>query len=84
MTRQRPTKVQVLEQREGVVRALSLLRDTLLRTAVQEAALIELETFCAVACRVMAKTNVSKLIDETRTVEIAARMAGRIVFDPGD
>lgn len=79
-----PTKAQVLEQREGVIRALATLRGTLPRTAAQEAALIELETFCAVACRVMAKTNVSKLIDETRTVEIAARLAGRVVFDPGD
>jgi len=35
-----------------------------------------IETFCAIALRVMAKTNASKLRSEMMTVEIAARMAG--------
>ena len=35
-----------------------------------------IETFCAIALRVMAKTNASKLRSEMSTVEIAARMAG--------
>jgi len=33
-------------------------------------------THCAIALRVMAKTNASKLRSEMMTVEIAARMAG--------
>ena len=35
-----------------------------------------METFCAIALRIMAKTNASKLRSEMRTVEITARMAG--------
>lgn len=44
---------------------------------VVEEALIQIETFCAFSLRVMAKTNVSKLRDEMRTVEIQARITGR-------
>lgn len=42
----------------------------------QETALCEIETFCAVAIRVMRKTNPSKLRSEARTVEIKARLDG--------
>jgi hypothetical protein len=40
-----------------------------------------IETFCAIALRVMAKTNASKLRSEMMTVEIAARMAGVEVLE---
>lgn len=42
----------------------------------QELALCSIETFCAIALRVMRKTNPSKLRSEARTVEIQARMDG--------
>lgn len=40
-------------------------------------ALAGVETFCAIALRVFAKTNPSKLRSEAMTVEIAARLHGR-------
>ena len=46
-----------------------------------EQAMIELETFCAVAQRIMAKTNASKVASEMRTVEIALRINGRPVIE---
>ena len=42
----------------------------------EDTALCSIETFCAVALRVMRKTNPSKVRSEARTVEIAARIAG--------
>lgn len=42
-------------------------------------AIARLSTFCAVALRVMRKTNPSKVRDEARTVEIKARMDGKDV-----
>lgn len=45
-------------------------------------AFAHVETFCAVALRVFAKTNPSKIRDEARTVEIAARINGRQVLEP--
>lgn len=44
-----------------------------------EDALAEVETFCAIALRVMARTNPSKLRAAAMTVEIAARIHGRAV-----
>lgn len=41
-----------------------------------DTALCSVETFCAVALRVMRKTNPSKIRSEARTVEIKARMDG--------
>ena len=41
-----------------------------------DTALCTVETFCAVALRVMAKINPSKVRDCARTVEIKARMDG--------
>lgn len=38
--------------------------------------LCAIETFCAVALRVMRKVNPSKVRDEARTLEIQARMDG--------
>ena len=57
---------------------LALLRDVLNPQDGTEVdtALCSVETFCAVALRVMAKTNQSKVRDCARTVEIKARMDG--------
>lgn len=41
----------------------------------------EIETFCAVAIRVMAKTNPSKIRDTARTLEIAVRIHGGDVIE---
>lgn len=43
--------------------------------------LARLETFIAIAVRVMAKTNPSKIRDVARTVEIQARINGVEVLD---
>jgi hypothetical protein len=48
-------------------------------TRIDEA-LCEVETFAAVALRVMRKTNPSKVRDCARTVEIQARMSGTLVL----
>jgi len=46
----------------------------------EDIALCSIETFCAVALRVMKKTNPSKVRDCARTVEIHARLEGREVI----
>jgi len=58
--------------------ALKTLREKLYLPdgSPQDIALCEIETFCAVAIRVMRKTNPSKLRSEARTVEIKARLDG--------
>lgn len=78
----KPTKAQIQESKEGVIMALAVLRGTLPFTRQQAVAFRELETFCAISLRVMSLTNVSKLREQTRIVEIAARMAGQTVFSP--
>lgn len=79
----KPTKQTILQARSDLVRALETVRPTLpLHHADIDQAWAQIETFCAIALRVMAKTNMSKLIDETRTVEISAHISGRTVFDP--
>jgi hypothetical protein len=45
-----------------------------------DTALCSVETFCAVALRVMRKTNPSKIRSEARTVEIKARLDGTPVL----
>ncbi len=42
-----------------------------------DAAMAHVESFCAIAVRVFAKTNPSKIRSEALTVEISARLAGR-------
>lgn len=74
----KPTKATVNAAREDIVRVIGRLRAG--SQSDEDWAL--LETFIAISLRVMAKTNFSKLRDETRTVEISARLAGRTVFDP--
>lgn len=61
--------------------ALATLRDALAPAdgTLEDDAMCAVETFCAVALRVMRKTNPSKLRDEARTVEIKARLDGKPV-----
>ncbi len=74
----KPTKATVTAARADVIEVLGRLRAAS-RGAEEDWA--QLETFCAIAMRVMAKTNLSKLRSETATVELSARLAGRTVFD---
>lgn len=63
------------EMRELVMRDLSTLRQHMPTDGPADSAMTGLETFVAVALRVLAKTNPSKVASEARTVEIAYRMA---------
>lgn len=49
--------------------------------AIDEAAWADIETFVAVALRVMAKTNPSRIRDAAMIEEISARMDGRGVIE---
>jgi beta-phosphoglucomutase-like phosphatase (HAD superfamily) len=75
----KPTKAANEAIKEALLVDLLTMRTHVL--SLEEAVHIEdawagIETFCAIALRVMAKTNASKLRSEMMTVEIAARMAG--------
>jgi hypothetical protein len=61
-----------------IAAALTTMRERLYLPdgSPQEIALCEIETFCAIAIRVMRKTNPSKLRSEARTFEIKARLDG--------
>lgn len=50
--------------------------------SLEDTALCSVETFCAVALRVMKKTNPSKVRSESRTVELYARLQGIPVVRP--
>lgn len=50
-------------------------------SAAAEEALARLETFTAIAVRVMRQTNPSKLRDAARTEEIKARLDGRPIIE---
>ena len=87
----KPTKQQMTDTREGVLRSLFLVRENLdlltsrlgtHRNKELDMAWAEIESFIAVAFRVFAKTNTSKLRSETTNIELAARLSGRVVFDP--
>lgn len=80
----KPTKQQMADTREGVIKSLALVRDNLSahRSREVDVAWAEVESFIAVAFRVFAKTNTSKLRSETTNIEMAARLAGQVVFDP--
>jgi hypothetical protein len=79
----RPTKAAMLQTREDVIYALGIVSPYLpLGNPAVDRSWAEIESFIAVAMRVFAKTNTSKLRSETTTVELAARLAGRVVFDP--
>lgn len=78
----KPTKQTILEARWDLIQALALVRRTLPSDTASEQAWAQIETFCAISLRVMAKTNMSKLLSETKTVELSAFLAGHVVFDP--
>ena len=65
--------------REDLVKALTAVRDRLDPDLESEWA--QIETFCAIALRVFAKTNPSKLRDAAMAEEIKARMQGREVLE---
>lgn len=65
-------KTDVTEMRNGAISSMEILRDLLpTMTPAQIDALAEIETFVAIALRVLAKTNPSKVRDEARTVHIS-------------
>jgi len=68
-------------QSREIAAALKTLRDAYSPQdeSPEDDAFVILETFCAIALRVMRKTNPSKIRDEARTVEIGARMRGASV-----
>lgn len=74
----KPTKATVTAARQDIIACLGRLRDTGLGRAEDWA---QLETFCAISLRVMAKTNMSKLLSETRTVELSHFVAKHVVLD---
>jgi hypothetical protein len=72
MTRARtPTK----DMREDLMKSLAALRAYIQADPGPEGEMLDhlatVETFCAVALRVFAKTNPSKIASEARTVEIS-------------
>ena len=66
------TQDQINALTNGIMEDLSTLRT--LAPVEAENALVSIETFVAIALRVFAKTNPSKLRDVMRTVEIQARI----------
>lgn len=76
MTREHRSDVASIET--NLTDALLVLREALspMDGSVEDTALCSVETFCAIALRVMRKTNPSKLRSEARTVEIKARLDG--------
>lgn len=72
--------VQDLRVNLEVVRSAMTQGDTVGLTAEQEAALATVETFCAIAVRVMRQTNPSKLRDAARAEELAAYIHNREVL----
>ena len=66
------TQDQINVLTSGIMEDLSTLRA--LAPVEAADALVSIETFVAIALRVFAKTNPSKLRDVMRTVEIQARM----------
>ena len=75
-------KADVNAIRHDLVEALTHVRGIVDLTEPEaEAAWAQIETFCAIAIRVMEKTNPSKLRDAAMTEEIKARMDGRGVIE---
>lgn len=66
----------------GLLGALSILKNGLDLTDPEiESAWAEIETFCAISVRIMAKTNPSKIRDIAMTLEIQARINNRKVIE---
>lgn len=78
----KPTREVINEMKESLMADLALARSQVnLNDPATDRAWAGIETFCNIALRVFSKTNASKIRSEAMTVEIAARMAGRQVFD---
>ena len=78
----KPSKQAISRFSEAVIDDLHRIRfNKALTDQEYDQSLINIETFIAIALRVFSKTNISKLQSEFRTVEIAARMAGKPVLD---
>lgn len=73
----KPTKGAIAAMTQTVMADLAAVRAVVGETEE----LVGLETFVAIALRVMAETNPSKLREIMRIVEIQARMDGRHVFE---
>jgi hypothetical protein len=84
-TQQRkPTKLAIEQMKEQVLTDLAFVRSCVDAEAGEDSAdeaMASLETFVAVALRLIAKSNASKVADIMRTVEIAARMDGKVVYE---
>ena len=78
----KPTKEAIDAMTERVMADLVVIRSLVIREGQphEADAQASIETFVAIALRVMAKTNSSKLRDTMRTVEIVARMSGAEVI----
>lgn len=73
----------IADMKTDLFRSLGRVRDRLdLTDPEMESAWAEVETFCALSLRIMAKTNLSKIKSELMTVEISARLAGHTVISP--
>lgn len=70
-------KTNIVEIAADLVRDLAVVRQALTDQANSSDAWATVETFCAVALRVMAKTNPSKIREAAMTVEIQHLMPGR-------
>jgi len=67
------------EIRSDLLNALSEVRGLI--TTEHEVAWAHIETFCAIALRIIAKTNPSKVRDAAMAEEIKARIDGREVLE---
>jgi hypothetical protein len=67
------------EIRSDLLDALSEVRGLI--TTEHEVAWAHIETFCAIALRIISKTNPSKVRDAAMAEEIAARVHGREVLE---
>lgn len=68
-------RTDITEMRNDLIAEIYTLRDALpLMTPEQREALAAVETFCAVALRIIAKTNPSKVRSEAMTTEISFLM----------
>lgn len=79
MSRARPN---IKEMQQDIIKAVMVIRDAVdLSKPENDDAMAQIETFCAVALRVFAKTNPSKLRDAAMVEEIKARLEGREVLE---
>lgn len=79
MSRARPD---ITEMQQDIIQAVKVIRQSVdLTKPENDDAMAQIETFCAIALRVFAKTNPSKLRDAAITEEIKARMEGREVIE---